>query len=735
MKKALGIILICILLLELYPARQYALAVTNGLMIDAQSLYPDMDSTYEEGYNPRIADGKAYLVLPLYHVGSELVTDETVTASVDYGAVNDTPFVVKQYQKSVKAEAVTQEGNAGKKIYLVKFELALKADRVNGIYPVTIDVQYNAFNIENSGELSYTAKEQRFTVYVAIQDGRAPGGESAPKPDAGIRLEGCTIDPQLVSPGSNFTINATLKNTGKKSSIKNIRVSYDNPEGVLIPTDHTGTAYVEQLEAGGAASLSMKMQAAEVIQNHQQKVIMTITYEDSDGNKYSDSQNIYIAIRPAGEDSSQEAAPPALKIDTSHTYSGMDTSYQAGYVPAVHKDKVNLVLPLLFSGEGKVRDNEIMAAVGYTDMTGQTLKVKSYEKSFQLQQLTSREGDKGSVYLVQFALELQRDRINGVYPVTLSISYEAEGEIREQSFTVYVNITDGKDAEDNTEVPAPVEITPRIIIEDCAVTPSECRAGDTVTFQIALKNTSKTKDIVDMKLSYSSDSGDLMPIEHSSSIYLDRINAGGSKEITFQMKIAPEVTTSNQKLTINLEGTDDKADSVIEAESIYLYVKQAFDIQIDKPEIDAEVKSGKTEEIVIPIFNTGKSKIKNIICSLDMEGVIPSGSAFIGELEPAASAEATVKAIIANRKITDPDVAEEDKYGLARGKITVRYEDAEGNSYSQAVDIKTIIKPAAKEEEKPQGISSQWWISIIIGLAVIQLIVSAIMIYRRKRLL
>ncbi|MGB8452862.1 MAG: hypothetical protein WCD89_11095 [Anaerocolumna sp.] len=116
-----------------------------------------------------------------------------------------------------------------------------------------------------------------------------------------------------------------------------------------------------------------------------------------------------------------------------------------------------------------------------------------------------------------------------------------------------------------------------------------------------------------------------------------------------------------------------------------------------------------------------------------MQGVIPNGTAYIGEVEPSATAEATISVVVANKKVTDDSVAEEDKYGLVKGTVTVNYEDSEGKAYSEVLNVQTKIAAPVNETQDAAVISSQWWISFIIGLVVIQIIIYAILFYRKKR--
>ena len=77
---------------------------------------------------------------------------------------------------------------------------------------------------------------------------------------------------------------------------------------------------------------------------------------------------------------------------------------------------------------------------------------------------------------------------------------------------------------------------------------------------------------------------------------------------------------------------------------------------------------------------------------------------------------------------------EAERYGSTSGTVTLRYEDADGQEYTQEADISTTIKalvieaPAAEETE--EATTGQWWIAVVIGAAVIALL---LLILQRKK--
>lgn len=726
-------VLICSIGRNLFPSAIQAAVLPGGFAIDTEYIYPNMDTAYKDGYNPRISGGKAMIVMPLIHEGYDIIADDQITATVQYGNVAETPFVIKQYQKQVKPDIYNLADGQIKQAYLVEFDLDLKSGRVNGTYPVNIAIHYSSYDIDDNGNSIYTDKEQVFPAYVVIQDGIDPGDGTTDPKDVNLNLESCTIDPQVINPGDTFLVSTRFKNTSAGKDIKNIKISYDNAEGVLIPADSVGSKRLDSLKAGASDTIGISMKAADTITNYQQKLVLNIEYQDIDGNSYTETENIYIALQPPPEDNTTPVSN-VLEIETKHTFRGMASSYEKGYVPSISKDKATIIMPLVFKGGGQIKGNEITSIAGFDGTANQAFQIKSYDKKFKLYPYTSKEGDKLPVYLVKFTLDLKKDRINGVYPINITVRYELENEAKEQVFTAYVVIEDGTDPGEGQSSEEPVQFTPKLIVKDCRTEPADINTGEEVTFLVTLKNTNKDKKVRDLKITYLSDTGDLIPAGNKNSIFVESLGAGKTKDITFKMKVGGDVTASNQTINLTMEGVDDKAAPVSSTDSLFIHVNQPFGIRLENPVIREEVKSGKTEKIKIPVFNTGKTDIKNIICTLKLPGLLPSGTAYIGELKPSATEEAAISAVVANKKITDSSVAEEDKYGLVKGTVTVDYEDAEGKTYTRVLDIQTKIVPPENETKDAAVISSQWWISFIAGLIVIQFIIYGILFYRKKRM-
>lgn len=133
-----------------------------AVCIDNQNVYEGMESAYNKGYQPVCENGKVTLVLPLMCSGK--MKQDKITASVDLGDTKDSPFVFRNYEKDFLCKPEYINGTEEtKEIYLVSFTFDLSGSRINGIYPVIINVSGED---ENGNEI-----QKAFKNYMTITDG------------------------------------------------------------------------------------------------------------------------------------------------------------------------------------------------------------------------------------------------------------------------------------------------------------------------------------------------------------------------------------------------------------------------------------------------------------------------------------------------------------------------------------------------------------------------------------
>ena len=317
---------------------------------------------------------------------------------------------------------------------------------------------------------------------------------------------------------------------------------------------------------------------------------------------------------------------------------------------------------------------------------------------------------------------------------------------------------------------------PKLRILDCTLDRDEIHPGDTVEIQVTLKNTSAASGVEDVGIVYESANGEVLPVNTVNSIYVDRIRAGGTCQISFPMEVGYTLTSDSQRITLTMEFSDDSAQALTSTENIFLKITPSFDVVVDQPSMASSVESGSAQDITINVYNTGGSPVKNVICSLEMDGVTPAGSAFGGDIEAGQSASVVLHTLIGKLSAAgtmsegdasgmaaengsenaggqgsgsegtgsslgqspegSPSFSQSSSgYGQTTGTVYVRYEDEAGNEYTRQVSVTTQIVPPEGEEIQEETVekSSQWWVSIVIALIMIQAVIFILMRVHRRR--
>ena len=434
----------------------------------------------------------------------------------------------------------------------------------------------------------------------------------------------------------------------------------------------------------------------------------------------------------------EETETTSLRIDDENVYDGMDKAYKNGYTPTVKNGTATIVLPLV--ANGAIQKNAIMVTPGLGNPSSSPFVYKNYQKTVQLGE-NAINGSRTTVssFLVRFDLALSSDRINGVYPVTIDIqSMDTKGNTISQSFTCYVTITDGTnpDAETTVEKETPVS-QPKIIVSGYSVNPSPAIAGQAFTVKVTLKNISETQSVQNMMVTVSCDSKNFLLQNDSSTIYINKLDKQETAELLLTYVTDLETPAQRYNITLSIEYDNSEAVTLSSSGTVSVEVTQALRMEIEIPTIESEVNAGDTMPLTFQVMNLGRSTVYNVRVELSAPGLIPDGTAFIGNMEAGTSMTADMDVFIGTKTMTE-GYEGEDKYGLTPGVITLIYEDEDGQEYIQEMEFSTtitepviIVSTATQEEETETA--GQWWISIGIGAAVIVALITLLLLRKKHR--
>lgn len=419
---------------------------------------------------------------------------------------------------------------------------------------------------------------------------------------------------------------------------------------------------------------------------------------------------------------STESVQEALKlvIDNQNRYTGMDKTYSDGYTPTVANGAVQVVLPLLCKN-GSLKNEELSVSVNLGDSSTMPFVNRNYNKTVRQQTVTTLDGITiDGVYLVEAVFDLKSNRINGSYPVVFTVAgVDEAGTSVEQSFAIYVNISDGvnPDAEPTTEAVTeePVTYAPKVLVEDCKVSEEQVYAGDDIEVTVTLRNTSKTETIQNMTITASA-AGEYFTIQSASdSIYIGSIPAERTTDVVLKYQVNPETPQGQYDLTLSMDYADSKGNTYSGNGNAKLNILQSLHVEFDKLQIVSEAKVADTIDATIQVMNLGRCRIYNVRAVLECDGLKPSGTIFIGDMESGTTENASTTVVVTS--LTEGN----SLYGATTGTITYFYEDEAGNEYTQTEEVSFTVKtPFSETQIEDTEEPGQWWVIMaVIGILLL----------------
>lgn len=450
-----------------------------------------------------------------------------------------------------------------------------------------------------------------------------------------------------------------------------------------------------------------------------------------------------VGVSAAGTDNGQSTelnTPGTVKIDNQNCYEGMDKTYSEGYVPRIENGSALVVIPLVSDSE--IKDNTLQTTLNLGEVLNTPFVYKNYNKNI-IKKSNSVNNGSGSSnsFLAVFSLELKAERYNGSYPVILTAEgTDRAGNVLQQEFTVYVTISDGKDAsaaDEPAEADEPPVFAPKVLVQSYHFTKKEAdsdesdavngiSAGDTVTAEITLVNTSSSNGVVNMSAAVSAPGEYLTLLSPSDSVYVDSLGAGETCRVSFDYQIGADTPKGQYDLELTLDYADAKGNVYTGSGKAKLSVSQPASVQFDPVVIQPELEVGDVTEVQIQAMNTGRSKVYNVRAVLNADGLTPQGTIFIGDMEPgtvmAGSTQVSVGGLSGN-----------DTYGATEGTITFYYEDEAGDERTETQSFTTeITSPFTQSTEEEKDEPGQWWIIMAVIAAILCICASILAVRRWK---
>ncbi len=296
--------------------------------------------------------------------------------------------------------------------------------------------------------------------------------------------------------------------------------------------------------------------------------------------------------------------------------------------------------------------------------------------------------------------ELAKD---GNHSVNIMCEFESEAGSGSSSDVINLNVIGKKKVETTT---APQDTSqPRLMVTEYTVENGSIIPGESRKVNITIKNTSPSKSVSNIKLSLSDESGELKT-DGMGTAYVKSISANGTYVWTVGLTAVHTAKTGEHSLTLSMEYEDSNHSGYSASDIIRVNIKQSVMLKYDSARLPSKSIQGETVTVSINLMNTGKSTIHNAMIDIDVKGLDSGGTVLVGEITQGESKTGSVNLRVSTEIL-----------GKAEGTITINYEDDFGESYTETVDVSTVIeekviKADTEEEEKKNPL---WWLFMLIG--------------------
>ena len=313
--------------------------------------------------------------------------------------------------------------------------------------------------------------------------------------------------------------------------------------------------------------------------------------------------------------------------------------------------------------------------------------------------------------------------------VTFRATYEENGVYGECTFTGYIYVKNGYTQ--NTAASLMVD-NYTMYVNDNQV--DNLEAGNEAVLKVTLKNNAAKnavyKTVATLKLADSTSL--ILSPGYADAAYVRSIPAGQTAEIEYHISARASAAVGPSTATIGLTYEISEKDGAVAGSAtstIQIPIKQQMDLQIDTPVVYGTPVQDEPLAVSLNIVNLGRSRAYNVRV-VGMDGISLQDSYFGGDILAAGTLNADFQVI-------------PNKSGNYTGTIVVQYEDADGEQYTQSVDlpldaadadaISTEALSTDVETNKKSGSHLWVWILILLILILAAVVGWYLLIYKKKQ--
>lgn len=221
---------------------------------------------------------------------------------------------------------------------------------------------------------------------------------------------------------------------------------------------------------------------------------------------------------------------------------------------------------------------------------------------------------------------------------------------------------------------------PKLIITGYDTVPAKIMAGDTFTITIHVKNTSKNKAVCNGKFLIGNEAGSFLPTSGSSAVYVEKIPAGETGDISIEMKTSADLAQKSYILVVKGDFDDGNGNNYTSSDNISVPVYQEVKLGISEVSTSpSTIPINGTGSISCTVNNQGNAGVYNVTLNVKSDAVAAE-ECYVGNIAAAGNAYATINVT---------GLADNSDTGIVT--LVVNYEDAEGNKGEMEMDVSCFV--------------------------------------------
>lgn len=353
---------------------------------------------------------------------------------------------------------------------------------------------------------------------------------------------------------------------------------------------------------------------------------------------------------------------------------------------------------------------------------------------------------------LEFIFVVRDDVKSGYYKLEFDVTYLRDNQVEEAVLTTYVKAVGTEESgslegDDEKEEEDEQVSKPRIIVTGFETSPAQVYAGETFTLTIHVKNTSQTQEVTNVLFNMQakeegkdedSTFAAFLPTSGSSSVYVDSIAPGASKNLVIEMSAKSDLSQKPYVLDVEMKYDAKDSTDLTDTASVSIPIYQEQRCETGDAEVmPSEISVGGQTNIMFDVYNTGKTTLYNVWVKFEGDS-ITGGDSFLGTIASGATGSVDTMVTGAAATMDDGKIKAVISYENESGVVSTMEKELELFVLEQMSDD-FIMDPSMEMGgdmigmEEMEGGTNKFLLPIVIGAVVVVIAVIIVVVRIRKK--